>query len=67
MAKCGAMQSGQPFLQRRPLIVRLCNMVGDVVLGVLALKLLEQHGYDLHLYGKAWAPNFLMGMDGLVP
>jgi heptosyltransferase-2 len=36
-------------------------MVGDVVLGVPALKLLDAHGYDLHLYGKGWAPKLLEG------
>lgn len=34
-------------------------MAGDVVLGVPALKLLEAQGYDLHLYGKAWASKLL--------
>lgn len=34
-------------------------MVGDVVLGVPALKLLEAHGYELHLYGKGWAGKLL--------
>jgi heptosyltransferase-2 len=46
---------------RRPLIVRLCNMVGDVVLGLPALQLLEAHGYELHLYGKGWAKALLGG------
>ncbi len=55
------MQQGMPPIPRRPLIVRLCNMVGDVVLGVPALKLLDAHGYDLHLYGKGWAPKLLEG------
>lgn len=45
----------------RPLIVRLCNMVGDVVLGLPALHLLQSHGWDLHLYGKGWAPKLLAG------
>ena len=39
----------------RPLIVRLRNFVGDAVLGLPALRLLEQHGYQLHLVGKPWA------------
>ncbi|MCV2369452.1 glycosyltransferase family 9 protein [Roseateles oligotrophus] len=39
----------------RPLIVRLRNFVGDAVLGLPALRLLEQHGYQLHLVGKGWA------------
>ncbi len=41
----------------RPLIVRLRNFVGDAVLGVPALRLLERHGYQLHLVGKGWAPE----------
>ncbi|MDI1259436.1 glycosyltransferase family 9 protein [Aquabacterium sp.] len=45
----------------RPLIIRLCNMVGDVVLGVPALKLLQDQGYQLHLYGKGWAASLLAG------
>ncbi|MGC4062881.1 MAG: glycosyltransferase family 9 protein [Aquabacterium sp.] len=46
---------------RRPLIVRLCNMVGDVVLGLPALQLLDAQGYDLQLYGKGWAKALLGG------
>lgn len=49
------------FAQRRPLIVRLCNMVGDVVLGLPALQCLQDQGYDLHLYGKGWAKSLLAG------
>ncbi len=45
----------------RPLIVRLRNWVGDVVLGVPALKLLEAHGYELQLVGKGWASALLAG------
>jgi heptosyltransferase-2 len=47
----------------RPLIVRLRNWVGDVILGVPALKLLTSHGYQLHLVGKGWAPALLAGED----
>lgn len=36
-------------------------MVGDVVLGLPALQRLEAHGYELHLYGKPWAPALLAG------
>lgn len=36
-------------------------MVGDVVLGLPALQLLQAHGYDLHLYGKGWAKALLGG------
>lgn len=45
----------------RPLIVRLCNWVGDVVLTVPSLRLLQQHGYALQLIGKSWAPPLLAG------
>lgn len=48
-----------PSAARRPLIVRLCNMVGDVVLGLPALQLLQSQGYELHLYGKGWAKPLL--------
>jgi heptosyltransferase II len=41
------------------LAVRLCNWIGDVVLSLPALQLLSDSGYDLHLYGKGWAPNLL--------
>jgi heptosyltransferase-2 len=45
----------------RPLIVRLRNWVGDVILGVPALNLLAAHGYQLQLVGKGWAPALLAG------
>jgi heptosyltransferase-2 len=45
----------------RPLIVRLRNWVGDVILGVPALKLVASHGYQLQLVGKAWAAALLAG------
>lgn len=45
----------------RPLVVRLCNWIGDVVLSLPALELLQSHGLDLHLYGKGWAPTLLTG------
>lgn len=43
----------------KPLIVRLRNFVGDTVLSVPALRLLEQHGYRLELVGKGWARGLL--------
>jgi heptosyltransferase-2 len=43
------------MIEARPLIVRLRNFVGDAVLGVPALRLLERHGYRLELVGKGWA------------
>lgn len=45
----------------RPLIVRLRNWVGDVILGVSGLQLLEKNGYNLILVGNGWAPNLLSG------
>lgn len=46
----------------KPLIVRLRNWVGDVILGLPALRLLEQHGYSLHLVARGkWAPALLAG------
>ncbi len=45
----------------RPLIVRLRNWVGDVILGVPALRLLQSHGYELQLVGERWAAPLLAG------
>jgi heptosyltransferase-2 len=46
----------------KPLIVRVRNWVGDVVLGLPALRLLEQHGYSLHIVARGkWAPSLLAG------
>jgi heptosyltransferase-2 len=45
----------------RPLIVRLRHWVGDVILGVPALRMLESQGYRLHLVGKGWAGELLSG------
>jgi heptosyltransferase II len=44
-----------------PLIVRLRNWVGDVVLSVPTLERLHQAGFDLHLVGKRWAADLLSG------
>lgn len=46
-------------LPPKPLIVRLRNFVGDTVLSLPALRLLEQHGYRLELVGKGWARGLL--------
>ena len=46
---------------RRPLIVRLRNWIGDVVLALPALEHLSQQGYDLVLVGKPWARDLLSG------
>lgn len=45
----------------RPLIVRLRNWVGDVVLGLPALQRLSDAGYALQLVGKGWAGDLLAG------
>jgi heptosyltransferase-2 len=50
-----------PVTGPRPLAVRLRNWVGDVVLGVPALRLLAEHGYALDLVGKRWAASLLEG------
>ena len=47
---------------RGPLLVRLCNWVGEVVLSLPAIRRLVAAGYDVHLYGKGWAPSLLEGM-----
>ncbi|MEO6278729.1 glycosyltransferase family 9 protein [Roseateles sp.] len=41
------------------MIVRLRNFVGDTVLSLPALRLLEAHGYRLELVGKGWARGLL--------
>jgi ADP-heptose:LPS heptosyltransferase len=51
-----------PTDPRRPLIVRIRNWVGDVILGIPALLLLERQGYDLHIVARAkWAPSLMAG------
>lgn len=45
----------------KPLVVRLRNWVGDVVLSVPTLHRLETAGFDLHLIGKGWAQDLLAG------
>jgi len=47
------------MIEARPLIVRLRNFVGDTVLSIPALRLLESHGYRLELVGKGWACGLL--------
>ena len=47
---------------RGPLIVRIRNWVGDVVLGLPALRLMESQGYRLHIVARGkWAPALLSG------
>lgn len=50
-----------PRMPSRPLIVRLRNWIGDVILGLPALRLLRSHGYELQLVGRGWAPGLLAG------
>lgn len=48
----------------RPLVVRLRNWIGDVVLGLPALQLLQSHGHALHLVARGrWAPALLAGYE----
>ncbi|MDE2594385.1 MAG: glycosyltransferase family 9 protein [Burkholderiales bacterium] len=44
-----------------PLIVRLCNWVGEAVLSLPTLTMLTEQGYDLHLIGKRWAVSLFEG------
>jgi ADP-heptose:LPS heptosyltransferase len=45
----------------RPLIIRLRNWVGDVVLGIPLLQRLQDAGYGLRLVGRRWAGDLLAG------
>ncbi|MFT7774976.1 glycosyltransferase family 9 protein [Roseateles sp.] len=47
------------MIKARPLIVRLRNFVGDTVLSLPALRLLQEHGHRLELVGKGWARSLL--------
>ncbi|MDH5339456.1 MAG: hypothetical protein OEW22_06755 [Rubrivivax sp.] len=47
--------------ERRPLIVRLRNYVGDVVLALPTLHRLQAEGFDLQLLGRRWAASLLEG------
>ena len=45
-----------------PLIVRIRNWIGDVVLGLPTLRLIESRGYQLHIVARGkWAPSLLAG------
>ena len=55
------MQSRSSSHDRGPLIVRLCNWVGEVVLAVPTLQRLAAAGFQLHLVGKGWARDLLVG------
>jgi heptosyltransferase-2 len=46
----------------KPLVVRIRNWVGDVILGLPALQLIESHGFQLHLVARGgWARSLLAG------
>lgn len=44
-----------------PLVVRLRNWVGDVLLGLPMLQRVADAGFDLQLVGKGWARELLAG------
>lgn len=44
-----------------PLIIRLCNWVGEAALSLPTLTMLAEQGYELHLIGKRWAINLFEG------
>jgi heptosyltransferase-2 len=50
-------------MSQRPLIVRLRNYVGDVVLSLPALELLESRGYAPQLVGGRWVSSLLAAYD----
>lgn len=46
----------------KPLVVRIRNWVGDVILGLPGLQLIESKGFELHLVARGkWAPSLLAG------
>jgi heptosyltransferase-2 len=49
----------------RPLIVRLRNWVGDVILGVPALLLIERHGYAAPWWGGRGRARCLAATAGM--
>lgn len=59
-------RAASPAPTAKPLIVRLRNWVGDVVLGVPALRALQDHGHRLHLIGRPWAQELLKGEGWVV-
>jgi ADP-heptose:LPS heptosyltransferase len=47
---------------RKPLVVRIRNWVGDVILGLPGLQMIESKGFELHLVARGkWAPSLLAG------
>ncbi len=58
------MNAARPPGSAGPLVVRIRNWIGDVVLGLPALQLLQAHGHTLHLVARGkWAPQLLAGYD----
>jgi heptosyltransferase II len=51
--------SSPPLSPPRPLVARIRNFIGDVVLLIPALERLQAAGYELHLVGKPWAVSLL--------
>jgi heptosyltransferase-2 len=49
------------MMSKGPLIIRLCNWVGEAVLSLPTLTMLSEQGYELHLIGKRWAVNLFEG------
>ena len=47
------------MLPKIPLIVRLPNWVGDVVMTLPSLQALHHAGFDLHLFGQKWIFDLL--------
>lgn len=44
-----------------PLLIRLCNWVGEAILTLPTLDLLADQGHDIHLIGKRWATSLFSG------
>lgn len=55
------MDSRPPDRADRPVVVRLRNWIGDVILSVPTLLRLERSGRRLHLVGRGWAGDLLEG------
>lgn len=49
----------QPMQPKIPLIVRLPNWVGDVIMTLPSLQALHSAGFDLQLFGKKWIFDLL--------
>ncbi len=49
--------------KQQPLVVRLPNAVGDVVMTEPTLDWLTQQGFEVHAIGPGWAPQLLSHLD----